>query len=202
MSQFLESIKILNCLPINLTWHQARVNYTFQNFFPESTPWDLTELINPKDLRQDLTYKCRFTFNNQLRKIEYLPYTSVRHERFKLIDIGDYEYQFKYSDRSFFQHLAQANPNYDQLILIRHGLVTDCTYANLVFENQKGFYTPRIPLLPGVLRAKLLATGKLQLADIRPKDLEIYQNFYLINALIGEDLKSPYSIKLIDRSAY
>ncbi len=197
MSQFLESIKIKDGFPCNLDWHQSRLNKTFQKFFPQIPAWQLTEIICPQNLNLQQVYKCRLIYDQQRTKIEYLPYQRTNIKSFKLVDIGEFEYPYKFADRSFFQEIKNKHKDAEEFILIKSGMITDTTYSNLVFQNEQGLFTPSVPLLPGTMRAKLLSLGQIKLAKIGVKDLSNYKNFYLINALLGEDLQHPYAVDVI-----
>ena len=73
---------------------------------------------------------------------------------------------------------------FDDIIIIRNGLVTDSYYANLCFEKKGELFTPVVPLLNGTKRMKLISEKKIIPIDIKPKEINSYDRIHLINAMI------------------
>lgn len=76
----------------------------------------------------------------------------------------------------------------EELIIVKNGIITDTSYANLVFYNGKEWHTPSRPLLQGTKRQKLIDEGKIKEREIRVHDLKKFTKCSLINAMldIGE----------------
>ena len=197
MYQFLESIRIEDSIPRNLSWHQKRVDETFKNFFPEQNPFSLAEHISTHKINDSNKLKCRIIYKEQIQKIEFIPYHTKTIKNFKLIEINNFDYSYKFAERSFFTDIQSSFPEADDFIFIRNNLITDSSYANLVFENNTGLYTPQHPLLPGTTRARLLAEGRIKLKDISVDDLKNYHSFYLVNALLDDDFQDRYDLSII-----
>jgi len=64
---------------------------------------------------------------------------------------------------------------------------TDSYVANVVFWNGHEWHTPLHPLLPGTMRASLLAQGAVRTAIITTDTLARYKKFKLINAFHSLD---------------
>ncbi|MEN9849162.1 MAG: hypothetical protein RL368_1902 [Pseudomonadota bacterium] len=73
----------------------------------------------------------------------------------------------------------------DDVLFVKNGLITDTSIANVAFFNGTQWVTPRIPLLVGTTRARLLQSGKLHLMDITPTMLPSFEKMALCNAILG-----------------
>jgi para-aminobenzoate synthetase/4-amino-4-deoxychorismate lyase len=104
------------------------------------------------------------------------------------VDTGDWRLRHKTTDRGFYDGARRAaeREDADEALFVRDdGLVTEGTITN-VFVNRGGMLlTPpaTLGLLPGVLRARLLAENKAREAALTIADLE--NGFLLGNALRG-----------------
>ncbi len=79
--------------------------------------------------------------------------------------------------------LIQAD-DIDDILIVKQGLLTDTSIANIAFYNGTHWYTPAHPLLKGTKRAALLEEGILQEKDIRPENLSSFSTVRLFNAMI------------------
>jgi len=82
--------------------------------------------------------------------------------------------------------LRQAS---DDILIVKRGLVTDSSYANIVFRRGKHWYTPWSALLKGTQRTKLLERDVIHEEEIRVEDIETFETFKLINAML--EFESP-----------
>lgn len=101
---------------------------------------------------------------------------------------GDWRLRHKSTDRSFYEEaLASARESgATEAILVREdGLVTEGSVSNLFVEREGKLLTPAasLGLLPGVLRAKLIAEGRAQEAQLTLADLA--GGFFIGNATRG-----------------
>ncbi len=72
----------------------------------------------------------------------------------------------------------------DDILLVKEGLITDTTIANIAFYDGNSWYTPQHPLLKGTKRAQLLDQGLLLEKDLKPEDLSSFIAIRLFNAMI------------------
>ncbi len=98
---------------------------------------------------------------------------------------ADISYSYKYLDRSALEGLLTKAEGYDEVLIMRNGLLSDTTIANIALHRNGQWFTPSTPLLPGTTRARLLAEKKLILQDIHYTELRQYDGFALMNAMIG-----------------
>lgn len=104
------------------------------------------------------------------------------------VDPGDWRLRHKTSDRGFYEdarRVAVEMGAEESLFVRDDGLVTEGTISNVFLERDGMLLTPptTLGLLPGVLRARLLADNRAREAELRLGDLE--GGFLLGNALRG-----------------
>ncbi|WP_423140957.1 aminodeoxychorismate synthase component I [Parablastomonas sp. CN1-191] len=104
------------------------------------------------------------------------------------VDPGDWRLRHKTSDRGFYDEARAAaqGEGGEEAILVRDdGLVTEGSIANIFLERGGVLLTPPAArgLLPGVLRASLLAEGRAREADLTLDDLA--DGFLVGNAVRG-----------------
>jgi len=187
----LETIKIEGAEAQNLSYHQARVNKSQAELFQTFVPIDLSSAIKaPKGG----LYRCRIIYSTKIESIEYLPYIPKSIKTLKIIP-SSIEYRYKYADRRALDALLETNPNTDEIIIEKDGLLTDTTIANIAFFDGSLWYTPKTPLLEGTLRKKFLDKGLLLTRDITKKDLNTYTHVALMNAMIGFKILNHITIK-------
>jgi len=173
-----ETIKIEDGQIFNLEWHNRRFNKSQKEFFSKPSTTDLKEFISPP--RTGL-FRCKIIYDTEIQSVEYFPYQAKTFHSFKIIP-SQLEYDYKYSDRSEFQHLLAS---YDEIIIEKNGLLTDTTIANIAFLDGEQWLTPKTPLLEGTTRARLLDEGFLKLENIKKENIKNYTHFALMNAMIG-----------------
>jgi len=101
---------------------------------------------------------------------------------------GDWRLRHKTTDRAFYDGataLAKQLGAGEALLVRPDGRVTEGSFTNLFVERDGVLLTPpaALGLLPGVLRADLLASGRAVEADLTLDDLS--DGFWLGNALRG-----------------
>ncbi len=104
------------------------------------------------------------------------------------VDSGDWRLRHKTSDRGFYDaglSAARAAGAAEALFLRDDGLLTEGCFTSLFVTRGDKLLTPpaRLGLLPGVLRASLLASGRAQEAELSLDDLA--GGFLIGNALRG-----------------
>jgi 4-amino-4-deoxychorismate lyase len=194
MSLLLETIKIRAGRPVNMEYHNNRVNHTRNKLFGSTEKWDLNRLIPWPDLNPDIIYRCRFLYGNEMEGAEFIPYVRRSIEKLFVVGCGDLEYSFKYADRSGLEKIKTGIPvdPISDILIIKDGLITDTSFSNVVFSDGRHWYTPASPLLPGTKRAYYLDRGVIMTRDIRLSDIHQYTKLTLINAMIdleeGDDI--------------
>ena len=127
-------------------------------------------------------YRVRVIYSiNGIENIEIFPIRKREFKKFKIV-YSDIDYSFKYENRDKLNSLKVDG--YDEVIIVKNGLITDTTISNLAFFNRQ-WHTPKTPLLKGSKREELINKGFLIPKDIKVENLKNYQKFAMINAIIG-----------------
>ena len=191
---FSEVIKICNGKIFNLPAHIERMNFTLLSFFGSTIPFSLKDEDIPLEFREGLV-KCRIVYSLENLEIEYSHYTFREINSLKIIHDNSIDYSFKYADRRAFERLMAQKENCDDILVVKNGLVTDTSFTNVVFESDKGLFTPSTYLLPGTKRQTLLKERVIKEKVIRIEDIEDYRKLYLINAMMGieDNISIPIS---------
>ena len=182
MYPFFESIRLLDGVPENLSYHQARVNRTISDH--RGVPIDLELLIQQENLPAQGLHKWRVSYNTRGdTKSVIQTYTAHHPSKIKLMDADHIIYRYKYENREAIHQLLSKSGACD-IIMVRKGMLTDASYANVAFYNGIEWHTPEIPMLEGTQRAKLIDLSLLKSKNIHIDDLRQYQYFKRINALM------------------
>jgi para-aminobenzoate synthetase/4-amino-4-deoxychorismate lyase len=104
------------------------------------------------------------------------------------VERGDAQLFHKRADRTFYDAMRAACPGCDDVLLWnREGELTESTRANLVLRLDGALVTPALDcgLLPGTLRARLLARGRVREAVLPLDALGRASGVWLVNSLRG-----------------
>lgn len=182
---FVESIRLENGKFPFLSYHQNRFDRTRQHFCIEDDPIFLAEILKvPAEFKRGL-YKVRVEYQCEIESIKYVPYQVRPVHSLQLIDADHIDYKFKYSDRSGIDELFQEKGECDDILMVKNGLLTDTSYANVILHDGQYWYTPANPLMHGTCRARLIEEGKLLPADIYVEHLQDFNEIRLINAMMS-----------------
>lgn len=183
MCQFIETIRIENGKAVNLAFHNYRFNRTRRDIFECNLPVNLADYIQPEQYI-DRT-KCRIEYQEEVEKVEYLPYTIHPVNSLRMVTSDGLDYTYKSADRQKLNQLFGQKGEADDILIVRDGLLTDTSIANIALWNGSQWETPEVPLLEGTMRASLLGKGLIVPAVIRPQDLSRYSRVRLFNAMIS-----------------
>ncbi len=101
------------------------------------------------------------------------------------VDSGDFRLRHKTTDRRFYDRARQEDGAFETIFVDGEGHLTEGSRTNIFVERHGRLLTPRASggLIPGILRAKLLAEGKAEEADLTPAD--IANGFFVGNIVRG-----------------
>lgn len=188
MCRLFETIKINDGVIRNLPLHEERMNRSRRDLFGKNNIVKLSDhILVPAALSIGVT-KCRIIYGPDIISTEFFPYFRAEVNTLKMIETSSVIYNHKYLDRSRLNALIDKNIA-DDIIIIKNGFVTDCSYANIVFTDGEQWITPDTPLLHGVMRERLLQEGIIREERIKVKDLSLFSHFRLINAML--EFESP-----------
>ena len=120
---------------------------------------------------------------NEIESIEFLPYSFRKKQKVGIVQADEIDYSYKYANREKLEKLI-AGTDFDDIIIVKNGYVTDALFSNLVFETEKGLFTPKTFLLPGTKRQYLLDKQVISETTIRAKDIFDYSKIRFINSMI------------------
>jgi 4-amino-4-deoxychorismate lyase len=186
----LESIFIKNGEIQNLAFHQARLEASLKELYPKARPINLHEEIETQYARF-AEVKCRILYTSKITGMEFLAYERKIISTLQVVET-QMDYSHKYENRTEIIELADSQKKQaNDILMLKNGLITDSSYANILFKTpNKELLTPALPLLPGTMRAKLLAEQKIKPATIAISDLSNFTHFALVNAFWDLDAVS------------
>jgi len=188
MSLLVETIRTEDGKLLNVVFHNERMIRSLYEIFGLKKEIDLEKHITVPLTAKNGIFKCRVEYDDKTTKIEFLPYIIRSVRSLKLIMDDNISYPCKYIKRDNIQRLMEMRGNCDDILIIKKGMVTDSSYANVVFRDLNGnWVTPSTYLLPGTRRASLLQRGLINETIITYRDINKYTEVKLINAMIGID---------------
>lgn len=176
---FVDSIKLYNGRFCNITCHEDRINKTRTRFFGPRAPIQLI----PSDTMREGLYKCRIEYSREILSTAFLPYSPKQITSLQIVYVKNFDYSFKYRDRSQITELFNQRGTADDVLIVNNGFVSDSSFANIAFYGEDGWVTPDTPLLCGTKRRELIEKKILRECRITPDDIKGYSAACLINAM-------------------
>jgi len=184
MHRFVESIKVKDGIIENIEYHNRRFEFTMLSIFKSAEKINLADLITVSEEYTKGVYKCRIVYSSKIENIEFAVYNKRKIRTVKLVHDDEIDYSFKYEDKSSLDRLKALHPDYDEILIVKKGLVTDTSFSNAAFFNGTEWHTPASPLLKGTRREKLISDGFIHPVNIRPDDIQHYTKVSFINAML------------------
>jgi 4-amino-4-deoxychorismate lyase len=183
MSLLVESIKILNGRMHHIEGHEERANRSRLSLFGSVPPLNIRRSVAlPAEFAKGLV-KCRIIYDVVIHDIQFEQYNIKKIKSIKAVEGNTIQYPHKYLKRDELNALYEKRNGCDEIMILHNGQVSDAYYYNIVCSRQDKFYTPKIPLLHGVQRQKLLNAGRIQEMTICISDLKNFDSIHLINAM-------------------
>jgi 4-amino-4-deoxychorismate lyase len=183
MSQFIESIQLLDGQFKRLQLHQARMEKAMAEYYPKTEIITLENVLMQQSYPKVGLFKCRVVYDSEIRLIEFIPYTPPIIRSLKIVEIDISSLPYKISDRKDYQTAFSKRAECDDVLIVKNGLLTDTSYCNIALWDGERWFTPKTPLIQGVNRAQLLEEKKLIEKDIKVDDLVNFKRIVLFNAL-------------------
>lgn len=197
MYQFLETIRINDGSVLNLNYHQSRMDKTLELNFSEYSVGDLISIISiPAEFAKGIV-KCRVEYDNHNYAVTFESYKPRQINSLKVLTDDSIDYRFKFSDRRNLVRLMEKRDNCDDILIVKNNMITDTSFSNLIFFDDKVWYTPSNPLLNGTTRARLLSEGRISEKEIFLDDLPKYSHFKLINSMLNDDFSDRLPLSAI-----
>ena len=167
---------------MNLSYHNQRFNDTRSTFWKGCSRLELSEYIRAE--YSEAPVKCRVVYRERIEEVSYTPYVIRPVNSLQLVYSDSIEYTYKSTDREAINALFSQRGNRDDVLIVRNGLITDTSIANVALYDGNVWHTPRVPLLRGTQRAALLNKGVIFEKDIKQEELFDYSHMVLFNAMI------------------
>ena len=184
----IETIRVENGRLMHIDYHNARFNKSRRDLFGIRDEMQLEQRVNIPDHTTTGVYKCRVTYGPGIEKVVFEPYQVRKIRSFKLLPADTIEYSHKFADRSPIDHLFAKRGHCDDILMVKNGLITDASYANIAFWDGHAWFTPKTPLLAGTARARLLHQKELKKSTIEPGNLKDFTRMRIFNAMMDIDL--------------
>lgn len=173
---------------LNINYHNERMERSLFDLFGKKSPVYLEKIIDVPMSALNGVYKCRVVYDDKNTEIEFIPYIIREVRSLRIVYDDGISYSYKFADRLNLNRLFGLRGECDDILIIKNGLVTDSSYANVILKNKNGnWVTPSSCLLKGTRRSKLLNDKCISEADITVADMDKYSEIRLINAMIGID---------------
>lgn len=181
MCLLFESIRVTDGQLLNLPYHQQRVaKWSNANL--------ATYINNNANYPSTGTHKLRITYRKDgIYGHSIEPYTPRIVESLRLTIEDNIDYEKKFNDRTVFDNLMARRGDCDDILIIKNGIVTDTSFANIVFFDGQNWVTPETPLLEGTCRARLIDQNIITPRVIMPTDLTLFSKFMIINSMLDFD---------------
>ena len=177
-----ETISVIDGKALHLWYHQERLNVSQKALFESFTPIHLNKIIKPPSSSGQL--KCRVIYAEDLIDVSFSTYHEKEIKSLKIIE-SDIDYSFKYCNRDELNELYAKREDADDILIVKNGLITDSSFANVAFWDGFKWITPKLPLLKGTTRERLIKNGFLVQRDIYIDEIKKFNSFALMNAMIG-----------------
>ena len=184
MNSYLETIKSVDGVLFNLSYHQKRYESLLNSLSVEKKE-DLREHLYPPQVG---IYRCRLVYTADTITVSYHEYKKREISSLKLIFNNDINYSSKSTNRDEIDALYEQRGEGDDILIIKDLLVSDTSIANIAFYSDGEWITPKKPLLHGTTRARLIDEGKIIEADIKVQDIRSFSKIALLNAMIEFDV--------------
>jgi 4-amino-4-deoxychorismate lyase len=185
MFRLVESIRLKDGTFDNLHYHQQRITRSLNALVGNQVAIELERELMQYTFPQSGLYKCRVVYDEQITKVEFVPYTPRVINSLRIIEDNDIDYSFKYENRNQLDRLFEQRGKCDDILIIKKGMITDSSYCNILFYDGTKWITPKEPLLRGVMRESLIESGIISVRTIAAEEIRNFRKAKLINAMIG-----------------
>ena len=197
MYPLFESVCIANGEIQNGTYHESRFKSSFYALFGFEAKYSLFDNLNLPLIDTSLKCKLRIEYNEIGVKWTVSEYVNKIPTSLLLLKDDEIDYRLKYTDRKQLNHSYQQKGDFEDVLIIKNGFITDATYSNILFTDGHKIITPSTSLLQGTCRTRLLTEEIITEAPINADSIHLFESFQLINALNDFDENRWISIQNI-----
>lgn len=184
MFPLLETIKVSEHGPENLPNHQQRMDASYAEFYGGMNPFYLESICKNLHAQTGKLIKCRILYGAKNYQMQTSDYHPAKLQRLKLVHADSLDYHLKYAERSELNKLLEQKAGCDDILIVRNGLITDTSYANIAFLRNGQWITPATPLLKGTKRQLLLDGQIITEGNISLQELALFECFRVFNSML------------------
>ncbi len=185
--KYFETIKCEDLEVFNLSYHKKRIQNTV------GLNISLEEYIYPPS---DKLLKCKVIYDDTgVIEISYDSYLAKKINSFKLVYDDNINYNKKSINRLELEKLLEYKDDEDEIIIVKNGLLTDTSIANIAIYYENEWITPRLPLLEGTCRSRLIDEAKIKEKDITVDMLKSSEKIATLNAMVDFNEIIDFTIK-------
>ncbi|MCK5294002.1 MAG: aminotransferase class IV [Arcobacteraceae bacterium] len=184
--KYIETIKCDDYKVYNLEYHKKRMaNSVGKNFA-------LEEYIYPPN---EKLLKCKVIYDeNEIIDISYDTYKQRQINSFKIIKDDNIVYNKKSTNRDDINYLFSKKELANDIIILKNGLITDTSIANIAIWFNDSWITPKIPLLLGTTRARYIDENIIKEENITLDMLNNTTKIALLNAMVDFNILDNFDI--------
>ena len=171
----------------NVLYHELRFANSYFAYYQEQPSFSLFNGVDLSTLDVAKKYKLKISYNASETSWAITEYLNKVPTTLQLVFDDTIDYSVKYTDREKLNALHEHRNDFDDVLIVKNGLITDACYANILFKIGEELITPKKPLLHGTCRARLLATQTIKEKDIHFTKIAEFDCFQLINAMNDYD---------------
>ena len=187
-TKYFETIKCDDYAVFNLEYHAKRIAKTI------GLNINIGDYIYPPSNK---LLKCKLIYTQEgIFDVEYQEYKKRDIRSFKIIHDDNIEYSKKELDRTSIDEIYAKKADCDEIIIVKNGIVTDTSIANIAVLYEGIWYTSKKYILEGTTRNRYLDDNYLVEKDITLKMLEKSEKISLMNAMVDFDIIENYSLSL------
>ena len=198
MFPLFESICVENYQIKLSEFHQKRMDNSYLKLFNVKNKWSIKKIFESLKIESKNKYKLRINYSQSKYSISLNKYFKKKISSLQCLELNDYSYDLKYTDRSIIEKNYKLKSLSDDILIIKNGLVTDSSYCNIVFFDGLSWVTPKYPLLKGVQRNFLLKNKIIFKKKIKVSDISKYKSFVLINSMTEFNTNDAVNINKIN----
>lgn len=185
MSRFIESVNISDGRIIRPEYHWYRIERTLRFHGIRTGMVYYIERFNDLQVQGLGKFKWRIVYGPEgISEETITPYEQRKIGKLKLVEVDDFEYNWKHLDRSYIDRQFADRGEADDILFVKNGYLADTSYANVLLWDGSAWYTPDTPLLKGTQRAYLLDQGIIIERSIQVKEIFEYKKLKMVNAML------------------
>ncbi len=186
--KYFETIKCDDYEVFSLDYHEKRVAKSV------ALNLNLQDYVYPPSHE---LFRCKVIYSQDgIEDVQYFKYKKRDIKSFKIVVDDDIDYSKKSLNRECIDNLFEKKEQADEIIIVKNGVVTDTSIANIAIFDGTNWITSKSPLLEGTTRARLLENRIIFEKDITLDMLQNTKKIALMNAMIEFDVLEDYSLFL------